>query len=530
MRQTAEDVAHAVLELARSGLFDRDWYRTRYGEVAGPDGDLLVHFCNTGWTEGRWPNFHFRTDDYLTANQDVAQAGINPLLHYHRIGEQEGRCPAPHFEVAWYRAHYGIEAGSCLSHFLAHRRSRPTSPNDWFDAGWYAAAHPEVAASGWDAFEYYVEVGSAGRHACSRDEHLIGGSGLFDGTYYRLATGLDVDDERDLIRHYCKTGWREGRNPNPVFETTTYLRRNDDVSEAGINPLLHFIEHGEEENRVVSDAFDALQYREVYEPPATRSALRMHLERMAAARRLARQLDAGHRAASTSTDRALEEIAAVIAASHLFDENHYLIGYPDVRLSGLDPLVHFCRYGAEEGRRPNPYFDTDWYRLTYMPGGKSAGNPLLHYILHGEAAGLRPIVYFETEWYRDRYGINASVSPLLHYLRHRRRQMFSPHPLFDVAFYARGAGAAAGPNRDLFAHYLRVGIARPIDPGPGFDARAYRDRCMGTARTPFRAPPGAEVHERIRRERLNPLVHYLLGQSGKDQARPALAHHGETVD
>ncbi len=41
--------------------------------------------------------------------------------------------------------------------------------------------------------------------------------------------------------------------------------------------------------------------------------------------------------------------------SGLFDEEWYLAKYRDVADSGMDPLFHYIRYGAEEGRYPNPH-------------------------------------------------------------------------------------------------------------------------------------------------------------------------------
>ncbi len=42
--------------------------------------------------------------------------------------------------------------------------------------------------------------------------------------------------------------------------------------------------------------------------------------------------------------------------SGLFDEEWYLAQYKDVADAGLDPLLHYVRYGANEGRHPNPQF------------------------------------------------------------------------------------------------------------------------------------------------------------------------------
>lgn len=55
--------------------------------------DLLTHYLNEGWKEGRDPSGQFDTLRYLSDNPDVAAAGINPLLHYLGPGHAEGRVP-----------------------------------------------------------------------------------------------------------------------------------------------------------------------------------------------------------------------------------------------------------------------------------------------------------------------------------------------------------------------------------------------------------------------------------------------------
>ena len=41
----------------------------------------------------------------------------------------------------------------------------------------------------------------------------------------------------------------EGRDPNPLFDTSFYLEKNPDVAQAGVNPLLHYSEYSWREGR-----------------------------------------------------------------------------------------------------------------------------------------------------------------------------------------------------------------------------------------------------------------------------------------
>ena len=59
--------------------------------------------------------------------------------------------------------------------------------------------------------------------------------------------------------HYRHEGWREGRNPTPVFDTSHYVSSYPDVVESGQNPFLHYLIYGRAEGRLPCPA----------EPPAS---------------------------------------------------------------------------------------------------------------------------------------------------------------------------------------------------------------------------------------------------------------------
>lgn len=71
----------------------------------------------------------------------------------------------------------------------------------------------------------------------------------FDAAYY-LATYPDVAAAGvNPMRHYLEHGWREGRDPSAGFSTNGYLAANPDVAQHGLNPLVHFLEFGIVEGR-----------------------------------------------------------------------------------------------------------------------------------------------------------------------------------------------------------------------------------------------------------------------------------------
>ncbi len=82
-----------------------------------------------------------------------------------------------------------------------------------------------------------------------RDIAALRGSELFDAAWY-LATYPDVAAAGiDPARHYLKAGAQEGRNPSARFSGRDYLDRNPDVARAGSNPLMHYLRHGAREGR-----------------------------------------------------------------------------------------------------------------------------------------------------------------------------------------------------------------------------------------------------------------------------------------
>lgn len=63
----------------------------------------------------------FNADYYVTANPDIAASNMDPLLHYVERGAQEGRSPSPDFDVAYYLGQCrirGEEPANPLIHFI----------------------------------------------------------------------------------------------------------------------------------------------------------------------------------------------------------------------------------------------------------------------------------------------------------------------------------------------------------------------------------------------------------------------------
>ena len=81
------------------------------------------------------------------------------------------------------------------------------------------------------------------------EKSLIVESGLFSPFYY-LTQNIDVwHAGLEPLNHFCKHGWKEGRNPSQYFDCKAYLNANNDVKKSGKNPLIHYIKYGQSEGR-----------------------------------------------------------------------------------------------------------------------------------------------------------------------------------------------------------------------------------------------------------------------------------------
>lgn len=83
--RTARRMERDIQLMYRCGLFDADWYRVEYPDVANTRMDPAEHYLLHGAAEGRNPGPQFNTNQYLYDHPDLADSGENPLLHFLRL-------------------------------------------------------------------------------------------------------------------------------------------------------------------------------------------------------------------------------------------------------------------------------------------------------------------------------------------------------------------------------------------------------------------------------------------------------------
>lgn len=293
---------------------------------------------------------------------------------------------------------------------------------------------------------------SLGVRARDPEVAAIEATGLFDRTGY-LQRYPDVAlTNVNPVAHYIESGALEGRNPCDLFDSAYYLTSNPDVASAGINPLVHFCQFGWKESRHPSPDFDVDWYAATHLAHAGDEV-----------NPLVHYLTAG-RAMNLEIRSVRNPDVELILESGVFDSAYYIEQYPDLAENGVDPLAHYLKYGAEEGRNPSAMFDTRYYLKNNQDVVGLGINPLVHFCAIGWKALRNPSREFDVWWYWSTH-LDPAVegpNPLGHYQAIGRALGLDTRPQQRVSQLA-GSGfrhQAGTPIKRicLFAGYDRDGI------------------------------------------------------------------------
>jgi len=150
-----------------------------------------------------------------------------------------------------------------------------------------------------------------------------------------------------------------------LFDAAYYLEANPGVAQAGCDPLVHYVSHGEIEGRQPLPLFDPRHYRA--------------------------QCGAGSHVVNCLLHYAWIGRARGLSPSGWFDPQYYIAHNADVVAAGVDPLQHYLACGGIEGRSPCPRFDGLYYLKSNPDVAAARVNPLLHYLHYGRTEGRRPM-------------------------------------------------------------------------------------------------------------------------------------------
>ncbi|MCJ2094462.1 glycosyltransferase family 4 protein [Methylobacterium sp. J-072] len=189
-------------------------------------------------------------------------------------------------------------------------------------------------------------------HLAYSDREIVMVSRFFDAEIYQANQFPNDEILADPLSHFLERGWTKLSEFSKYFQADIYLRENDDVRRAGLNPLIHYLRYGRAEGR----------------------------SRW------------GRNGEVSGPDESL------LLTSGLFDPEYYLSQNADLFRQGVDPIWHYLTYGGLEGRSPSVYFDGLCYLNENHDIAEARMNPLLHYILYGRDEGRQIRPANETPW------------------------------------------------------------------------------------------------------------------------------------
>lgn len=206
----------------------------------------------------------------------------------------------------------------------------------------------------WDDLLFWIGLG-----AKRADLNLI--KRHIDLAYYASQTPDAKANVRSLdqaARHYLFQGWIEGKDPNRDFSTSEYLKDNEDVRLAGMNPFVHFLKYGRNEGR----------------SSRSNSAIKSFGDEQTGK-------------VLNNSDLKPTRLASLSAPPE-FDVEFYRMHNLD--LAQIPDLwMHYLTTGWKEGRDPSPDFSTKLYLEMNDDVRRSHVNPFLHYLTYGRREGRK---------------------------------------------------------------------------------------------------------------------------------------------
>lgn len=312
-------------------LFDVQFYRNRYAPELSDRSQAWTHFCQVGFRNGFNPHPLFETtfycDRYLQGQPDA-----NPLLHYIENCNQTFDTH-PLLNVQFYLSQLDRKAialrhrkQTWLEYFLENNLKDLKSPSSEFSSRQYVEQHPDIVRSGINPLYHFVSKLDSNCHTDAAD--VSKAYALFDEAYY-LESNRDIAEAgMDPWKHFCEHGFKENRNPHPLFDTRFY-RDCYLADDAETNPVAHYMASGNELFNT-HPLFDAAFYY---------SQINLDNDQI-------QQFEA------TPLQHFLKYNRQNLASpSPLFSTRDYLKQYPDIAECDLVPLYHFLRHGMQGKRQ-----------------------------------------------------------------------------------------------------------------------------------------------------------------------------------
>lgn len=185
---------------------------------------------------------------------------------------------------------------------------------------------------------YGIGLTLSTEYTLKKDELLLRKNFPAEDNYSPLENSAERTDNRiDPVLYYLRYGTFLAQELTEDFNSATYWHFYKDVLDARINPLVHFITHGNAQGRI---SFPAISN--------------------------------------------VRENIRIVQMEENFSELFYLEENTDVLTSGMSPVEHFCKFGWKELRNPSLNFDIwhEWQALLDIK--RAIINPLVYKLLLGK--------------------------------------------------------------------------------------------------------------------------------------------------
>ncbi len=419
-----EELSNAKKIILANNLFDKEYYNTQYPEVSKESDDLLEHYLNKGYKEGRNPSELFDNDLYIEKHDFLKEYDINPLVFHVLYEDFENNSFEDEIknEILTENSISIDEETKIIAEKSLNLTNKSLSlhedikniNNQLLELNERNVELNDKLRSSVDELNMFNDDDSY--EVITPEDYMeaitiIRENNLFDEEYYNNQYPWIADGTSNLFNHYLTEGYKEGRDPSSTFNTKYYISRSNFLQNNDVNPLIHYAIYGIKENKLTNYDFT---------PEEIKSAI------------------------------------SEIKTNNFFDEDYYYKQHPALKKSDLDPFKHYLIEGYKSNLNPNEEFDTLYYKEAYLNGNDI--NPLIHYMLRGLRSNS-----ITTHKELTEAELNECIDVIY------------DSNTFDVEYYMSQNPGLKGDTRELIKHYVQYGAFHYKNPNKVFDTKFYRE-------------------------------------------------------
>lgn len=381
---TKEDIKHLA--------FDPDYYAFIYPEYKDSYAFPLQHYLMSGWRQGNNPSPYFNTVYYLSKHPDALTSGISPAEHFLannsndifpcNVSAKENDASicthmedaafyeafqAGLFDIEYYCEQYDDVPKGILAakHYAKHGWKEGRNPSLCFEAGRYAKEYLKNI-SDINPLLHFVEslprfVEHPYENRILKLKKKAETDKIFDAHFYRTCNPDLKFNDMQLFFHYLLFGWKEGRNPAQIFNTSLYI---DEFSCYAICPIIDYYADSSTDKVDYIKSLHNRYLNLISINENTTNNIRQHMG---------------------------EITAFALKQRGFFDAAWYNLKYNDVNVANVDPLTHFIMFGIWERRETCDNMNIEFYQKENMPIDSDI-NPLLHYTFVGQSKGFELVL------------------------------------------------------------------------------------------------------------------------------------------